>query len=75
MAHASFTIEVMIRGYHIYRDIWSAVLDELLCERESDNFTESAQFFTAVLASLIEARVAEAGPHGLRPSLIGFRYW
>ena len=30
MARASFTIDAMIRGYHICKDIWSAVLDEEL---------------------------------------------
>ena len=40
MAHDSFTIEAMIRGFHIYSNIWNAVIDkELLCEKESGNFT------------------------------------
>ena len=25
---ASFEIEAMVRGYHIYKDVWSAVIDE-----------------------------------------------
>ena len=29
ISNTSFTIEAMIRGYHIYRDIWSAVFEEL----------------------------------------------
>jgi len=36
MDRASFIIEAMIRGYHIYRDIWSAILEELPCQRETD---------------------------------------
>ena len=33
----TFSIETMVRGYHIYKEIWNAVMDgtELLCERES----------------------------------------
>ena len=163
MAHDSFTIEAMIRGYHVYSDIWNAVIDEELpCAKESGNLAdpfavgvmkdgtivghvprkissvcslflqrsgsivcrvivpqffcemsdssfvavqqgilgdgclglwvvsgenltyaplgfaeESAQFFTAVLASLIAAgeTVEERGPYGLGPSLTGFRCW
>ena len=41
MDRASFTIEAMIRGYHIYRDIWSAVFDEELpCQRETGNISD-----------------------------------
>ena len=28
MVHTSFTIEVMVRAYHTYRDIWHAIIDE-----------------------------------------------
>ena len=32
------TLRYSIRGYHVYRAIWSAALGEILqCERESDN--------------------------------------
>jgi len=31
---ASFEIEAMVRGYHIYEDVWSAVI---LCKREDGN--------------------------------------
>lgn len=35
---ASFSVEAMVRGYHTYKDIWTAVLgEELLCKREVDN--------------------------------------
>ena len=41
MAHTSFTIEAMIRGYHIYSNIWSAVIDgELPCEEWSGNLAD-----------------------------------
>lgn len=35
---ASFEIEAMVRGYHIYKDVWSAVIDEEFpCKREDGN--------------------------------------
>ena len=35
---ASFEIEAMVRGYHIYKDVWSAVIDEESpCKREGGN--------------------------------------
>jgi len=35
---ASFEIEAMVRGYHICKDMWSAVIDEeFLCKREDGN--------------------------------------
>lgn len=35
---ASFSIEAMVRGYHAYKDIWTAVHgEELLCQREDGN--------------------------------------
>ena len=41
MVHASFTIEAMICGYHIYSDIWSAVIDkESPCEKELGNLVD-----------------------------------
>ena len=42
------TMEVMIRGYHVYRDIWSAIIDEeLACKREP--FNTSDPFAVAVV--------------------------
>ena len=36
-----FSIESTMRGYHAYRDIWSASLDEeLVCAREPDNYSD-----------------------------------
>ena len=41
MARTSFTIDAMIRGYHVYKDIWSAVLDEELpCQLELSNLVD-----------------------------------
>ena len=35
---ASFEIEAMVRGYHIYKDVWSAVIEEEFpCKREEGN--------------------------------------
>ncbi len=35
---ASFSIEAMVRGYHAYKDIWTAVVgEELPCQRERAN--------------------------------------
>ncbi len=32
---ASFSVEAMVRGYHAYKDIWTAVVgEELPCQRE-----------------------------------------
>ena len=32
---ASFSVEAMVRGYHIYKDIWAAVVgEEFPCKRE-----------------------------------------
>ena len=38
MVHA-FTILSVVRGYHEYKDVWSAPVDgtELFCEREPGN--------------------------------------
>ena len=38
---AEVTVDVMIRGYHAYRDIWSAVVDEqLTCKQEPFNIPD-----------------------------------
>jgi len=35
---ASFEIEPMVRGYHIYKDVWSAVInEEFPCNRKDGN--------------------------------------
>ena len=36
-----FRVDVCVRGQHIYKDIWYAVVGEVLvCERESNNFQD-----------------------------------
>ena len=41
MVCTSFTIEAMIRGYHICRDIWSTIIDkESPCEKELGNLVD-----------------------------------
>ena len=38
MDSISFSVEAMVRGYHVYRDIWIAAVGEVLpCEREPTN--------------------------------------
>ena len=35
---ASFSVEAMVRGYHVYQDIWTAVIgEEFPCKREAGN--------------------------------------
>ena len=39
MARESYMIEAMVRGYHVYKEIWCAdVGEELSCVREVENF-------------------------------------
>ena len=46
MLHVSFTVKAIIQGYHIYRDIWSVIINEKLpCEKESGNFVISGKDF------------------------------
>ncbi len=34
----SFSVEAMVRGYHAYKDIWTAVVgEELPCQRQRAN--------------------------------------
>ena len=35
---ASFSVEAMVRGYHVYQDIWTAVVGEdFPCKKEAGN--------------------------------------
>ena len=35
---ASFSVEAMVRGYHVFQDIWTAVVgEEFPCKREAGN--------------------------------------
>lgn len=46
----SFTIAAMVRGYHIYRDIWQATVnEELACQREIGNAADP--FAVAIIKS------------------------
>ena len=41
MAVSEFKYESCIRGYHIYKDMWSSTVGEhLMCEREMLNLTD-----------------------------------
>ena len=47
---ASFTIEAMVRGYHVYRDVWHATMAEQLpCQREIGNVADP--FAVAIVKS------------------------
>ena len=38
MVESAFSVEAMVRGYHIYRDIWTAIVnEELRCRGELFN--------------------------------------
>ena len=38
MGESTISVEAMIRGYHVYKDIWTAVINEQLrCQREPYN--------------------------------------
>lgn len=38
MANLSISVDTVIRGYHVYKDIWTAAVREILvCRRETDN--------------------------------------
>ena len=50
MAHESHMIEAMVRGYHVYKEIWcAAVGEELSCIREVENYRDP--FTVAVVRS------------------------
>ena len=50
---AAYSFQVMVRGYHVYRDIWvAAVGEELSCVRETDNHQDP--FAVAVARSRSE---------------------
>ena len=44
---SSFSVESMVRGYHVYKDIWDAVGEEFLCKRKDGNRVDS---FTVAVA-------------------------
>ena len=49
---SEFSVEVMVRGYHTYKDIWDATIgEELPCKREPENRQDP--FTVAVVRSHI----------------------
>ena len=51
MDSISFSVEAVVRGYHVYRDIWIAAVGEVLpCEREPINAVD--RFAVAVKKGL-----------------------
>ena len=41
MEKCSFSLEAMVRGYHVYRSVWEAAIgEELMCVREVGNRTD-----------------------------------
>ena len=64
-------IEAMVRGYHVYKEIWcAAVGDELSCMREVENYRDpfdvaaSITRFTSALADSMDddGTVVDRGP-------------
>ena len=52
MASKRFSVEVMVCGYHVYKDVWeAAVEEELRCKREPGNRQDS--FAMAVMRSAV----------------------
>ena len=51
MAVSEFEYECRICGYHIYKDIWSSIVGELICERETLNSTD--RYVITVLDDII----------------------
>ena len=53
MARELLTIEALICGYHVYKEIWCAdVREELSCTREVENYRDP--FAVAVVRSMID---------------------
>ena len=47
-ADATFSVESMVRGYHVHKDIWAASVGEHLpCRRETTNLAD--RFSVAVM--------------------------
>ena len=38
---SSFSVESVVRGYHVYKDTWDAVGEEFLCKHEDGNRVDS----------------------------------
>ena len=63
---SEFVFEAMVRGYHVYREIWTAAVgEELSCVRETGNYRDPfAVAVTSELAAAIDdhAIFSERGP-------------
>ena len=56
---ASFTIEAMVRGHHVYRDVWHATkAEQLPCQREIGNVADP--FAVAIVKS---GAIVQGGYH------------
>ncbi len=73
---APFSVEAMVRGYHAYKDIWTAVVgEELPCQRERANPWDP--FAVAVLkdeAIVAGVMAVDKGPWGDGSVSCGCRY-
>ena len=58
-----FSVQSMIRGYHVYQDEWDAVIGEVLhCRRESGNWHDPY-----ALATISDGRVVGHVPRKISP--------
>ena len=52
MTSIQYSVSSMVRGYHVYKDVWDAVVgDELQCIRETSNRHDP--FAVAVVKNMI----------------------
>ena len=51
MAESAFNVDVVIRGYHIYKDTWIAIVNQ--CQTPSTNDSVQ-QYFYALLYTVVE---------------------
>ena len=46
---ASFLVEAMVTGYHVYKDIWATVVsEEMPCQHEDGNRADSFAIVAAI---------------------------
>ena len=64
---ASFSVEAMVRGHHVYQDIWTAVIgEEFPCKREAGNSFDP--FAVAVTRGDTNTVIGHEGYHLFAPS-------
>lgn len=57
MAAMHIKVETVIRGYHVYKEIWTTTLGKVLtCRQETDNFHD--RFAVAVLKGSVVVKLA-----------------